>query len=88
MHQKTVEQLKHLIADDLGVNVKASDIDSNAPLLEEGLKLDSLAIVELITLSEERFGIQFGEDVLTMESFASLHTLARVIDGMRVPVAN
>ena len=61
--EETINQLKHVIANELGVNVHAADIDADQPLLEEGLKLDSLAIVELITLSEERFGIQFGEAV-------------------------
>jgi acyl carrier protein len=87
VHDEIVEQLKHLIADDLGVNVKMADIDPEMPLLEEGLKLDSLAIVELITLSEERFGIEFGEDDLTMDSFASLCALAEAISAMRVSVA-
>lgn len=86
MNEDIIAQLKHLIADDLGVNVKPEEIDPDAPLLEEGLKLDSLAIVELITLSEERFGIEFGENDLNMDAFASLRSLAGVIALMRVSV--
>jgi len=35
-------------------------------------------------LSEESFGIEFGEDDLTMEAFANLRTLAGVIAARRV----
>ncbi len=82
--ENTIDELKHLIAEKLDMNIKVEDIDADAPLLENGLKLDSLAIVELITLSEENFGIQFGEDDLNMEAFANLRALAGVIVAHRL----
>jgi len=82
--ENTIERLRHIIAEDLDVNIKLDDIQPDAPLLEEGLKLDSLALVELITLTEEKFEIQFGEDDLNMESFASLRRLAAVIESHRI----
>ena len=80
-----IEELRHLIAEKLDVNLPLEDIDPDAPLLGDGLNLDSLAIVELITLSEEHFDIEFGEDDLNMEAFANLRTLAGVITARRVP---
>ena len=79
----TLETLTHLVADKLDMNLKLEDIDPDAPLLEAGLTLDSLAIVELITLSEDTFGIEFGEDDLNMNTFANLRSLAGVIEGRR-----
>ena len=76
MVDDTIEQLKKLIADKLDMNIDRDSIDPDTPLLEEGLKLDSLALVELITLSEEKFGIEFGQDDLNMDVFASLRSLA------------
>ena len=81
--QKAIDELKYLVAEKLDVNLRTDQIDPDAPLLESGLKLDSLAIVELITLSEESFGIQFGEEDLNMQAFASLRTLAGVIVAHR-----
>ncbi len=86
MIEETIDRLKHLVAEKLDMNIRIEDIDPDAPLLEEGLKLDSLAIVELITLVEDSFGIEFGENDLNMESFASLRSLAHVI-AARVPAA-
>lgn len=83
---ETIEELKELVADKLDINIGRDQIDPDAPLLEAGLKLDSLAIVELITLSEEKFGVEFGEDDLNMDAFASLRALASVIAARRVPV--
>lgn len=75
-----IVQLRRLIATRLDVNLKEADISADVSLMEDGLRLDSLAIVELITLIEDTFHIQFGEDDLTMDTFASLRTLAEVIE--------
>jgi len=83
MTEETIQALKHLIAEKLDVNIREEDIDPDVPLLVGGLKLDSLAIVELITLSEDNFGIQFGEEDLNMETFANLRSLAQVIVAHR-----
>ena len=85
MLENIIEELRHLMAEKLDRNIKLEDIDPDAPLFGDGSKLDSLAIVELIILSEEHFGIEFGEDDLTMEAFANLRTLAGVIAARRVP---
>jgi acyl carrier protein len=76
---QTIERLKHLVSEKLDMNIRIEDIDPGAPLLGDGLNLDSLALVELISLVEESFAIEFGERDLNMESFASLRNLAAVI---------
>lgn len=82
--ENTIEQLKRIIAEKLDLNLRLEQIDADVALLEDGLKLDSLAVVELITLVEEDFGFQFGEEDLNMNSFANLRTLASVIEAHRV----
>jgi acyl carrier protein len=77
----TIDRLRHLIADKLDVNIGYEAISPDVPLLEEGLKLDSLAIVQLITLVEDSFGFEFGEGDLNMEVFASIRKLAELIDA-------
>jgi acyl carrier protein len=82
---KTIEQLKQMLAEDLNLPIPLEQIDPDAPLLDGGLNLDSLAIVDLITLTERDFGVHFGEDDLTMDVFASLRTLATAIVAHRGP---
>jgi acyl carrier protein len=83
MIEDTIEQLRGLVAERLDVNLRPEDISPDAALLGDGLSLESLAIVELITLTEQRFDIEFGEDDLNMESFASLRSLANIIVELR-----
>ena len=79
MCQVTVEKLKTIIADDLDVNLKKEEIDENASLFEGGLGLDSIVIVELISLIEEKFGIEFSDLELNPEYFSSLRVLAEFV---------
>jgi acyl carrier protein len=78
--ETTIDQLKHLIADELDVNIQLAEIGPDVPLLEDGLGLDSIAIVELITLIEEKFAIEFGEDDLNIDAFANIRTLSQWIE--------
>jgi acyl carrier protein len=78
--ESIIASLRRLVAENLDVNgLRPDEIDPDAQLMDGGLMLDSLSIVKLIALSEREFGIEFGEEDLLMESFASLRALARVI---------
>lgn len=44
-------------------------------------ELDSLALVELITVIEERFGFELDEDDITAEVFGTVESLAAHIDS-------
>ncbi len=74
-----VEQLKSIIVEELDVNIKGENVDETAPLFEDGLGMDSIAIVEFILMIEERFNIQFLESELNPEMFSNLDSLAKLI---------
>ena len=78
-----VDRLRHLVGENLDLSLKPEEIDPDVQLIDGGLKLDSLSLVRLIGLSEREFGIEFDEDELRMESFASLRALAGVIAAHR-----
>lgn len=79
MTEHIIEQLKSIIASKLDVNIHFDDIQEDAPLFEEGLGLDSIAIMELITLIEAEFNFKFTELELDMEQFKDIQTLAHLI---------
>ncbi len=64
---------------DLNVALPTRDIDENMALVEEGLGLDSIVLVEMIGYIEDRLGFEFDEDDLSMRSFENLGVLAEVI---------
>lgn len=74
-----IETLRRIVADDLDVNLRYEEVDPTVPLFEEGLALDSVVLVELIGFVERRFGIELRDEALTMETFETLESLARVI---------
>lgn len=79
MNEAVIARLKNIIATQLDVNLKLEDIKADTPLFEEGLGLDSIAVMEFITLIEENFEFQFDEDELNMEPFQNLQTLAQFV---------
>lgn len=74
-----IDRLRRIVADDLDVNLSYDEVDPTVPLFEEGLALDSVVLVELISFVERRFGIELRDDALNMETFETLETLARVV---------
>ncbi|AOY80287.1 phosphopantetheine-binding protein [Moorena producens JHB] len=79
MSETVANQLKQLIVQELDVNLKLENIDDNAPLFYEGLGIDSLAIVELITLIEEHFKFEFSDSDLRADNFVNLNSLANLV---------
>lgn len=76
MSQDMLEQLKDIIVNELDVNLKREDINESASLFEEGIGLDSVTIMEFISLIEANFSIQFSDEELDFKQFKDLNTLA------------
>ena len=76
-----VTELKQLIVDELYLNLTPAEIEPDAPFFEDGLGIDSIAIVELISLAEDRFDVRFADEDLIASSFASIRSFARLIAG-------
>jgi acyl carrier protein len=69
--------LKQILVDDLNVAVPPEGIAVNAPLRD--LNMDSVALIELISAVEARFGFMFVDSDLVSSTFASLRALSEVI---------
>jgi acyl carrier protein len=79
MSDEVLEGIKRIVAEDLDLNLAYENIDETVPLFEEGLALDSVILVELISFIEKRFDIELSDDVLNMDTFKNLQSVARVI---------
>jgi acyl carrier protein len=79
MQDQVLEQVKRIVAEDLDINLSYEEISDTVPLFEEGLALDSVILVELISFIEKRFNIELRDDVLNMEAFHNLQSVARII---------
>lgn len=74
---ETIDKLKAILAHDL--NLKKEDISDTVPLLEDGLALDSVVLIELIDRAETEFDFQLGDENLRSDLFKNLTTLAEFI---------
>lgn len=74
-----LDQIKRIVVEDLDLNLSYDDLDETVPLFEEGLALDSVILVELISFIEKRFNIQLDDDKLNTETFKNLQSIAGVI---------
>lgn len=73
------ERLKDIIVSDLDINANRDALQDNVSLLESGVGLDSVSVMEFISIIEEKFGFEFSDDELSMEPFESLNTLSTFI---------
>lgn len=84
MTNEIIARLKQIIVEELDVNLKLEEIDETVSLFEDGIGLDSVAIMDFVTLIEERFGFQFSDSELNIDSFRNLQILANFI-STKVP---
>ena len=72
-------KVKEIISNDLDVNIAIEDIDDTVPLYDEGLGLDSIAIINFIVLVEKRFDINFSESEISSQLFSNVSNLSQHI---------
>ena len=65
----------------LSLKGRAANFTPETLLLGAIPELDSMAVVALITMLEERFGIAVDDDEIDGASFASVGTLLELVNG-------
>ena len=77
-----IDKLRKEIIQQLNLeDLNAEDVDPDAALFGEGLGLDSVTLMEFISLIETNFSVQFLDEELDFEQFKNLTTLAGVINS-------
>jgi acyl carrier protein len=65
----------------LGLGGRAASFTPQTPLLGAVPELDSMAVVALLTMIEERFGIVIEDDEIDSQTFATLGNLVEFVDS-------
>lgn len=73
------QEVKDVLVKTLGVEDRADTIDASTPLLGSLPELDSMAVLELVSALEQRFGITVDDDDVTAEIFETLGALAQFV---------
>ena len=73
------ECIRSLIVEHLDMSVPTG-FDETTPLYDGGLGMDSFTTVELITLIENHFQVEFKLDEITPEHFVNVRTVATLVE--------
>ncbi len=76
----TLEQVRAILGQALQLGDRVKQMNENTPLLGAIPELDSMAVVNVITALEERFGIVIADDEIDAEAFATLGSVVRFVD--------
>lgn len=77
----TFEDVKAVVVSTLGIADRAGALDASTPLFGHVPELDSMSVLELVTVLEERFGISIDDEEITGEMFETIGSLAAFVDG-------
>jgi acyl carrier protein len=77
----TVERLKGILRDALHLENRADTLTPNSALLGAIPEFDSMAVVTVLTMIEDEFGIAVGDDEVSADAFETLGTLAAFVEA-------
>ncbi|MFE3999801.1 acyl carrier protein [Nocardioides sp. YIM B13467] len=77
--EATLDRVGEAITEVIGTDHSAGTLSADTLLFGSLPELDSLALVELITVLEDRFGFEMDEDDINAEVFESVGSLAAYV---------
>ena len=81
--EKEVQEVLTVLEQALGLRGRSASFTPDTPLLGALPELDSMAVLALITLIEERYGIAIQDDAMEASAFATVGTLADWLSSQR-----
>jgi acyl carrier protein len=81
--QSTFDGVKSVLVQALGIEDRADSLTPDTPLFGSIPELDSLAVVEVVTSLEDRFGFQIDDDDFSGEVFETVGSLAAFVEQNR-----
>jgi acyl carrier protein len=76
-----LDSVKAVVGDALQIRARVLAMTPDAALLGAVPELDSMAVVNLITALEERFGIMVEDDEIGAATFETLGSLTRFVES-------
>jgi acyl carrier protein len=77
----TVERLKAILRSALQLGARADALTPSSRLLGAIPEFDSMAVVSVLTMIEDEFGVTIADDEISAETFETLGSLTAFVDG-------
>jgi acyl carrier protein len=74
-----IESIKRILRDALQLGDRAAHLTESSALLGTIPELDSMAVVTVVTMVEDEFGISVDDDEISADTFATVGSLARFV---------
>jgi acyl carrier protein len=75
-----LNEVRNVVGSALRLGARTQKLEASTPLLGAIPELDSMAVVQVITALEERFGITVDDDDIGAETFATLGSLSDYVE--------
>jgi acyl carrier protein len=72
-------RIKNILRDTLNLGDRADKLNADTPLLGGIPEFDSMAVVSVVTMIEDEFGISINDDDLSADVFATVGSLAEFV---------
>jgi len=76
-----IDRIRRILGDALQLGPRAAALKESSRLLGDIPEFDSMAVVSVVTMIEEEFGITVEDDELSAEVFETLGTLTQFVAG-------
>ena len=77
----TLGSVKRILRDALQLGDRVNSLTESSALLGAIPELDSMAVVSVITMIEDEFGVTVDDDEISADTFASLGSLTQFVSG-------
>ncbi len=77
----TLDELRNLLGEALGLGERAAGFNAESGLLGSVPEFDSMAVVSVLTLIEERFDVEISDDEVEAATFETVGTLADFVES-------
>lgn len=74
-----LDEIKEILDEALQLGDQLQDIDESSQLIGSIPEFDSMTVVTVLTLVEERFGITIEDDEITAETFETVGSLVQFV---------
>lgn len=71
-----IEEIKSILKDTLQLGDRADSLEESSPLLGAIPEFDSMAVVTVLTMVEDEYGVQIDDDEVSADIFATVGTLS------------
>jgi acyl carrier protein len=76
-----IDKVKLVLRDSLQLGDRVALFDAETPLFGSLPELDSMAVVNVVTALEERFGFEIEDDEINAETFETVGSLSAFVAG-------